>query len=139
MAHFACKVEKFRNQLKFCNQILERHNFVHLIKLCNTSKGKHFKQKFKKVYFASLVNYTYIPCYNFSRIKISLRNEYIFRYWYCLLIFYKFSWMKFNSELAGTLRGHLFDLICSISFYEVLCVLLLLWRYLVGGWRETAV
>ena len=36
--HSPSKVEKFRNQLKFCNQILERHNFVHLIKLF-----KHFK------------------------------------------------------------------------------------------------
>ena len=39
--HFACKVEKFKNQLKFCNQILERHNFVHLIKLFRTTRGKH--------------------------------------------------------------------------------------------------
>ena len=37
MLYFASKVEKFENQLKFCNQILERHNFVHLIKLFKTT------------------------------------------------------------------------------------------------------
>ena len=39
LLYFASKVEKFKfkNQLKFCNQILERHNFVHLIKLFKTT------------------------------------------------------------------------------------------------------
>ena len=50
--HFACKVEKFKNQLKFCNQILERHNFVHLIKLFRTTRGKHLFKLLKYKIFS---------------------------------------------------------------------------------------
>ena len=70
MGPLSMKVGKFRNQLKFCNQILERHNFVHLIKLCNTTKGKHFKQKLKN--FSLLPQYV---VYNSKTSRESFQNS----------------------------------------------------------------